>query len=377
MNSRRTHPRDPRDTSAPRYYSGHDDDFHPKQMGEDARPSQQFGSRTDWHGDWDVDSRENRDQMGAGDDRFGGYTGSHAPGERDRSRLAGGSWDEDRFSQPERNARHRDVQGRSGYGLQGRFGNDWQRGHGEPAHGQYGNGWDGRYERNYGQDFGPSFNSSRLSGDRGSYSSRDDSRAHDAGGGSFAGNRGGYRGQDRVLGYGIPSGSEPGRYGMNDSYQGGNDRNWSGSNWGDDQAWRGRSISSDFGRNQGFGGRAPKGYTRSDERVRDDVCERLYHAQEVDVSDVTVEARNGTITLEGTVPHRAMKHRIEDLCEHCIGVNDVDNRIRVARESHSSAESSSRGAPDDRAGSATGASGSQAAKKSASPGGGTLGGNSH
>ena len=50
------------------------------------------------------------------------------------------------------------------------------------------------------------------------------------------------------------------------------------------------------------------------------------------MSEVTVEAHNGTVTLEGTVPDRRMKHRIEDLCEQCIGVQDVENRIRVQRE---------------------------------------------
>jgi osmotically-inducible protein OsmY len=75
----------------------------------------------------------------------------------------------------------------------------------------------------------------------------------------------------------------------------------------------------------------PKGYRRSDERIREDVCERLWHAQDIDVSNVEVESNGGTIVLRGSVPERRMKHRIEDIAAECAGVEDVDNRIRVER----------------------------------------------
>ncbi|HDV6330653.1 TPA: BON domain-containing protein, partial [Burkholderia cenocepacia] len=78
--------------------------------------------------------------------------------------------------------------------------------------------------------------------------------------------------------------------------------------------------------------RGPKGYTRSDERIREDVCERLAHALEIDVSDVTVQVKEGRVELEGTVPARWMKHDIEDLADGCLGVQDVENRVRVRRD---------------------------------------------
>lgn len=74
----------------------------------------------------------------------------------------------------------------------------------------------------------------------------------------------------------------------------------------------------------------PKGYVRSDERVRENVCEHLAHSG-LDVSDVSVAVADGRVVLEGTVPNRRMKHRIEDCADACVGVTDVDNRIRVAR----------------------------------------------
>jgi hypothetical protein len=42
-----------------------------------------------------------------------------------------------------------------------------------------------------------------------------------------------------------------------------------------------------------------------------------------------VRCENGKVTLEGTVEHRWMKHRAEDIAESCSGVKDIDNRITV------------------------------------------------
>lgn len=73
----------------------------------------------------------------------------------------------------------------------------------------------------------------------------------------------------------------------------------------------------------------PKGYVRTDERVREIVCEYLAHSG-LDVSDVSVSVSEGCVTLEGTAPDRRTKHRIEDSVDACPGVRDVDNRIRIA-----------------------------------------------
>ena len=75
----------------------------------------------------------------------------------------------------------------------------------------------------------------------------------------------------------------------------------------------------------------PKGYQRSDERLREDISERLMEARYLDSSDVTVEVSGAKVVLDGTVPERRMKHAIEDLVDACPGVQDIDNRIRVKR----------------------------------------------
>jgi BON domain len=76
----------------------------------------------------------------------------------------------------------------------------------------------------------------------------------------------------------------------------------------------------------------PKGYQRCDERLREDISERLMQAHYIDSSEVTVAVSGAKVVLEGTVPQRRMKHAIEDLADACPGVLDIDNRIRVRRE---------------------------------------------
>ncbi|AOJ65677.1 hypothetical protein WJ32_24835 [Burkholderia ubonensis] len=77
--------------------------------------------------------------------------------------------------------------------------------------------------------------------------------------------------------------------------------------------------------------RGPKGYTRSDERIREDVCERLARALGIDVSDVSVNVQDGRVELDGTVPARWMRHGIEDIADSCMYVRDVENRVKVRR----------------------------------------------
>ncbi len=73
----------------------------------------------------------------------------------------------------------------------------------------------------------------------------------------------------------------------------------------------------------------PKGYVRSDERIRDDVCMRLAHDGHVDLRDVEVDVDGGVVTLRGAARERGEKHRIEDIAEHVMGVKDVRNELRV------------------------------------------------
>ena len=78
-----------------------------------------------------------------------------------------------------------------------------------------------------------------------------------------------------------------------------------------------------------YAGLGPKGYQRSDERLREDACERLTADPDVDATELEVSVQNGEVTLEGTVRTRTMKRSAEDCVEAISGVQQVHNRLRV------------------------------------------------
>jgi hypothetical protein len=110
------------------------------------------------------------------------------------------------------------------------------------------------------------------------------------------------------------------------------------------EVWRGRNEEHDFwgferhphpslwDRVKGaFTGKGPKNYTRSDERIREDVCDHLAYHPYIDASDIEVVVRDGEVTLTGSVDARMVKRAAEECCEHVRGVRDVHNHLRVKR----------------------------------------------
>ena len=79
----------------------------------------------------------------------------------------------------------------------------------------------------------------------------------------------------------------------------------------------------------GYRGVGPRGYTRPDDRIREDISDALTEADDVDASGITVQVADGVATLGGRVGQRWMKHRAEDLADACTGVRDVRNEIQV------------------------------------------------
>lgn len=107
-------------------------------------------------------------------------------------------------------------------------------------------------------------------------------------------------------------------------------RGYSDLESGGDRSWNiGRG--SDLGERPSYRGRGPKNYQRSDERIREDVCERLALDHDIDASDLEIEVSDGIVTLTGTVDDRRMKRLAEDVSESVRGVRDVQNNIRVNR----------------------------------------------
>lgn len=100
------------------------------------------------------------------------------------------------------------------------------------------------------------------------------------------------------------------------------------SSWfGDDDAERRRE--QDRLRSGQHRGKGPKGYKRSDERIKEDISDRLGDDPYIDATEIEIVVANGEVTLIGSVNDRMDKRRAEDLAERVSGVQNVENRIRV------------------------------------------------
>ena len=189
-------------------------------------------------------------------------------------------------------------------------------------------------------------------------------------GGSGEGWRSGY-GEGGIgggSGYGGEGyGSRYGGYGhsYNRNYVGsyGKGRDWYGSGYGEgwtggrreagygrgreeDRSWFNRAadeVSSWFGdeeaerrrrrdQERSHYGKGPRGYARSDERIREDVSDRLTDDWQVDASEIEVMVSSGEVTLSGMVNSRDEKRRAEDLAENVSGVRHVQNNLRVQNQ---------------------------------------------
>lgn len=82
-----------------------------------------------------------------------------------------------------------------------------------------------------------------------------------------------------------------------------------------------------------FFGKGPKGYMRSDERIKEDVCDALYRSPRIDASEIEVEVNEGMVTLKGSVEDRQAKRMAEDIAESCTGVSNVSNQILINKGS--------------------------------------------
>lgn len=179
-------------------------------------------------------------------------------------------------------------QGRPGY--EGRYGRGGYGSQGGYGPGRYGQGFQGGYSPlSYGQP---------RSGQTGGWQGRE-------GQGMYGGyGQGGY-GQGRVA---WPEERE--------------------NQFRESEPGRGPSGEQEKQRGQ-FAGRGPKGYKRSDDRIREDVNEALTRNPDIDASDIEVKVESGEVTLTGTVDSRQTKRLAEDLAEDCSGVHEVHNQLRI------------------------------------------------
>ena len=269
-------------------------------------------------GEWD-DRRRSEPEYGGSygerSERMFGYAGEpeaekytrQLGSDRNRFRMAGS----DEYRRNRGESRHESDRGRQGY-----WGRGWEDEHNERS--RYGNPVGGSgVERGY--NFERGYNQSGND-----YSQRSNYPS---------GYRSGERSGERDYGY------DRERYG-----RGGEERGWwdrasdAVASWlGDEDAERRRRMDEQ----REHRGRGPKGYRRSDERIKEDVNDRLSDDYYLDASDVEVMVENTEVTLTGTVRSRNDKRRAEDLAESVSGVTNVENRLRVKQHAYATGGTSS------------------------------------
>lgn len=94
----------------------------------------------------------------------------------------------------------------------------------------------------------------------------------------------------------------------------------------------GKNLDRTARSQRNFSGIGPKGYKRSDERIEEDVCEALSRDQYIDASEIVVAVKDGLVMLSGSVENREDRFEAEILVENILGVEDIENNIRVNKQ---------------------------------------------
>ncbi|HEX6716651.1 MAG TPA: BON domain-containing protein [Pyrinomonadaceae bacterium] len=325
----------------------------------------------------------------------GGYSGGSSGRGRESERYG-------------REGRYGGSESGGGYSGRGQESQRYGREGGGYSSGEYGGGYSGRESERYGREgrySGGAEGHGRSSSERGrdyqsgrenywgeGWENERDYDTSESRYGSYRGISGGERGYgEGSSGYGQGSRNYTQRYNYPTGYRSGQsysepgrgydyDR---GSNRGEDRGWWDRAsdeVASWFGDEEAerrrrmdaqrqHRGRGPKGYRRSDERIKEDVNDRLSDDYSIDASDIEVMVTNTEVTLSGTVNSREDKRRAEDIAESVSGVTNVENRLRVKRGDRGSYTSTGTGT-----GASMGTTGSTGTSTGASTGTGTSSG---
>lgn len=96
-----------------------------------------------------------------------------------------------------------------------------------------------------------------------------------------------------------------------------------------DQNFQRYSGTGGYGQVTDYRGRGPKGWKRSDERIKEDVSDLLERHPYIDASEIEVNVKDGVVILSGSVEDRRTKRMTEDAVENLPGVKDVRNELNV------------------------------------------------
>ncbi len=278
--------------------------FEEQSWGEEDR-RQRYGRTDDW--------QRRNDDMRRRDWRQGSNQGGYGRGSEDygQGRDAYGSGG-DREHRAEMGRGYGQGGGEYGYGQGGSMGSGQQYGYGA-------SGWQGGTGREWQGGSGGGYRGQSEGG-------RGYGRQEHSGVFGFAAGRE-EQGNPSADRYGQNSGNQ--HYGNQGQHYGGQQRGmWDRASdevaswFGDDQAQSRRE-------NDQHRGKGPKNYSRSDERIKEDVCDNLAEHPMIDASEIDVTVSRGEVTLDGTVDSRQEKRAAEDCVERISGIKHVQNNLRV------------------------------------------------
>jgi hypothetical protein len=242
---------------------------------------------------------------------------------RDRGRrsiLAGRNWDDDR--ERDRDRGWGSTWGESSERWRDRDDRGWDRyreGGGSLTVGRRDFGDTRDYDRDYERR-------ERLMSDRDSERDREGDRYREDYERHGWGRREHFGERDRNYG---TSGSAPSFTGAGGTWSAGHSGAAAHEATGGMSAWSGRDRYEDRQRRGGFAGRGPKNYRRADDRICEDVNDRLTRNPDVDAGDVDVTVKEGEVTLAGIVHDRDARRQAEDCAWEVWGVREVHNNLKV------------------------------------------------
>lgn len=91
----------------------------------------------------------------------------------------------------------------------------------------------------------------------------------------------------------------------------------------DDRSWIDQCADDEASGRKHHRGRGPKGWARDDQRLYEEVCERLLHDRLIDARGIEVEVDDGVVTLRGEARAAADPMLAERLVRETPGVKDV------------------------------------------------------
>jgi osmotically-inducible protein OsmY len=80
-----------------------------------------------------------------------------------------------------------------------------------------------------------------------------------------------------------------------------------------------------------FTGPGPRNYTRTDERILEDINEELMHHPMIDAVNIEVSVEDEEVTLRGNVDSRDMKRLAGNVVWSIWGVKEVHNQIQIRK----------------------------------------------